>query len=213
MITEKMNVHRALCELKTIDSRIAKKIAESSFCTANKTSNSKIGGKSINEYMEEAKNNYKSIFALINRRNAIKRAVSLSNAVTEVTIGGMTFRVAEAIEMKNRGMDNFKNLVMELSSQLNRASGVIKRSEDEMDERADKYVIGLYGSKEKAQSPEVTAVRDAYVKANTYELVDPINIKTQIDKYQHLISDFESEVDSALSVSNAITEIEFSYEA
>lgn len=213
MITEKMNVHRALCELKTIDSRIAKKIAESSFCTANKDSNSKIGGKPINEYMEEAKNNYKSILALINRRNAIKRAVSLSNAVTEVTIGGTTFRVAEAIEMKNRGMDNFETLVMELSSQLNRASGVIKRSEDEMDERADKYVIGLYGSKEKAQSPEVTAVRDAYVKANTYELVDPINIKAQIDEYQRLISDFNSEVDSALSVSNAITEIEFSYEA
>lgn len=213
MITEKMNIHRALCELKTIDSRIAKKIAESSFCVANKTSNSKIGGKPISEYVEEAKNNYKSILALINRRNAIKRAVSLSNAVTEITIGGTTFRVAEAIEMKNRGMDNFEVLVMELSSQLNRASGVIKRSEDEMDEHADKYVIGLYGSKEKAQSPEVTAVRDVYVKANTYELIDPINIKAQIDKYQRLISDFKSEVDSALSVSNAITEIEFSYEA
>ena len=213
MITEKMNVHRALCELKTIDSRIAKKIAESSFCTANKASNSKIGGKPINEYVEEAKNNYKSILALINRRNAIKRAVSLSNAETEVTIGGKTFRVAEAIEMKNHGMDNFELLVMELSSQLNRASGAIKRSEEEMNERADKYVIGLYGSKEKAQSPEVTAVRDAYVKANTYELIDPINIKAQIDEYQRLISNFESEVDSALSVSNAITEIEFSYEA
>lgn len=213
MITEKMNVHRALCELKTIDSRIAKKIGESSFCTANKTSNSKIGGKPINEYVEEAKNNYKSVLALINRRNAIKRAVSLSNAVTEVTIGGKTFRVAEAIEMKNHGMDNFEHLVMELSSQLNRASGAIKRSEEEMDERADKYVIGLYGSKEKAQSPEVIAVRDAYVKANTYELIDPINIKAQIDEYQRLISDFNSEVDSALSVSNAITEIEFSYEA
>lgn len=60
---------------------------------------------------------------------------------------------------------------------------------------------------------EVTAVRDAYVKANTYELIDPINIKAQIDEYQRLISDFQSEVDSALSVSNAITEIEFSYEA
>lgn len=213
MITEKMNIHRALCELKTIDSRIAKKIAGSSFCVANKTSNSKIGGKSISEYVEEAKNNYKSIVALINRRNAIKRAVSLSNAVTEVTIGGKTFRVAEAIEMKNRGMDNFEGLVMELSSQLNRASGVIKRSEDEIDEYADKYVIGLYGSKEKAQSPEVTALRDAYIKANTYELIDPINIKAQIDEYQRLISDFNSEVDSALSVSNAITEIEFSYEA
>lgn len=45
------------------------------------------------------------------------------------------------------------------------------------------------------------------------ELVDPINIKAQIDKYQRLISDFNNEVDSALSVSNAITEIEFSYEA
>lgn len=213
MITEKMTIHRALCELKTIDSRIAKKIGESSFCTANKTSNSKIGGKPINEYVEEAKNNYKSILALINRRNAIKRAVSLSNAVTEITIGGKTFRVAEAIEMKNSGMDNFETLVMELSSQLNRASGVIKRSEEEMDERADKYVIGLYGSKEKAQSPEVTAVRDAYIKANTCELIDPINIKAQIDEYQRLISDFQSEVDSALSVSNAITEIEFSYEA
>lgn len=44
MTTEKMTVHKALTELKLLDDRIAKAIAEGIYCVANKHSNDKIGG-------------------------------------------------------------------------------------------------------------------------------------------------------------------------
>lgn len=47
MVTETMNIHKALCELKTIDSRINKLINVATFCVANKHFNQKIGGTDV----------------------------------------------------------------------------------------------------------------------------------------------------------------------
>lgn len=41
---EKMSVHKALAELKIIDSRIERSIDDAQFCVANKHSNEKING-------------------------------------------------------------------------------------------------------------------------------------------------------------------------
>ena len=98
MNKEKMTIHRALAELKTIDSRIEKAISETRFCRSNKHSNEKINGKSIDDYIAETKSAYESINDLIRRRNAMKRAVVLSNAITNVTVGDEVMTVAEAIE-------------------------------------------------------------------------------------------------------------------
>ena len=57
MTNEKMTVHKALVELKTIDARIEKTIRDASFVIANKHSNQKISGESsglfdLYEFME-----------------------------------------------------------------------------------------------------------------------------------------------------------------
>lgn len=100
MTTETMTIHKALCELKTLDSRIKKAIEGSVFVFANKHSNAKVSGKTISAYSDEVKSAYQSACDLIARRDAIKRAVTLSNATTKVTIGGQEYTIAEAIEMK-----------------------------------------------------------------------------------------------------------------
>ena len=83
METQKMTVHKALCELKTMDSRIQKAIDSSPYVVVNKHSSKKINGVSIDEFCRQAKSAYQSVNDLINRRNAIKRAVVLSNATTK----------------------------------------------------------------------------------------------------------------------------------
>lgn len=100
MTTETMTIHKALCELKTLDSRIKKAIEGSVFVFANKHSNAKVPGKTISAYSDEVKSAYQSACDLVARRDAIKRAVTLSNATTKVTIGGQEYTIAEAIEMK-----------------------------------------------------------------------------------------------------------------
>lgn len=213
MNTEKMTVHRALAELKTLDARIQKIISSTKYCFANKHSNTKVNGIEIDDYIAEMKDNYKSVKALINRRNAMRKAVVLSNATTEVEIASTKYRVAEAIEMKNHGMYNYQVLV----SAIIRDKAVAQEAIDKyngttLEKKADDYVIGLYGSKEKASGTEAGATRKAYIEANTYDFVDPLGITSIQKNLEDMIANFSAEVDAALSVSNAITEIEFSYE-
>ena len=213
MNTEKMTVHRALSELKTLDDRIQKSIETATFCFANKHSNSKVNGEKIEEVVKEMKNGYKSIRTLINRRNALKRAVALSNAVTEVEIAGAKYRVAEAIEMKNHGMENYQQLAFAITGQRAKAMVQIdKHNGEALEKKADEYVIGLYGSKEKPDGTGAGETRKAYIDANSYDFIDPIGTVEISEELDDMIAKFESEVDAALSVSNAITEIEFSYE-
>lgn len=213
MNTEKMTVHRALAELKTLDDRIHKAIAGAYYCFANKHSNTKVNGVGIDDFVATIQDNYKSVKALINRRNAMKKAVVLSNATTDVEIGGVKYRVAEAIEMKNHGMDNYRTLVNTIARNRAVAQDYIDNHNGAtLEKKADDYVVGLYGSKEKATGAEAEATRKAYIDANTYDFVDPLGIVVIQQNLEDMIANFNAEVDAALSVSNAITEIEFSYE-
>ena len=159
------------------------------------------------------KDDYKSIRTLMNRRNAMKRAVTLSNATTEVEINGIKYRVAEAIEMKNHGLDNYSILLRALIKGRTDAKLLIEKNNGAaLEKRADDYVLGLYNSKEKVVSTEAENTRNEYIKANTYDFIDPLDVVAIQSELEEFIENFRSEVDAALSVSNAITEIEFSYE-
>lgn len=94
MTTETMTVHKALAELKLLDSRIEKAIAEGVYCAANKHSNDKIGGVPLDDYIKIMQGGYDKAADLINRRKAIKRSVVLSNAVTKVSVAGNEYTVA-----------------------------------------------------------------------------------------------------------------------
>ena len=212
MNNEKMTVHRALAELKNIDSRIYKLISQFVPCISNKHSNTKINGIPINEFTDKMKSDYKSIRTLINRRNAIKKAVSLSNAVTEIEVDGIKYRVAEAIEMKNHGMDNYNHLLKHITSRMAECISIIDKNNSTLDKRADDYIIGLYGSRDKVTGEDAQSTRKAYIDANIYEMIDPIDVNKITDELRSKSDNFMAEIDAALSVSNAITEIEFSYE-
>lgn len=213
MITEKMNVHRALSELKILDARIAVATASGVFCVPNKHSNDKIEGVSADEYKESMKANWSKINDLIRRRKAIKKAVVLSNAVTKVNVAGTEYTVAEAIEMKNHGLDGEKALFSKLKHSLKTAVDMIEEKNGAwLEQRLERYISSLYGEKDKKTNlEEIKKAEAEFVKANTYELVDAIDIKKQIEDLESKISAFEAEVDAVLSSSNAITEIEISY--
>ena len=214
MINETMTVHEALSELKMLDKRIRASINRSTLCVSNKHSNQKIGGKSIEDFRQEAKSSYESIRALIRRRSAIRNALSVSNAKTIVTIGGVDYSIAEAIEMKNTGVDNYRALLEHMSYQMTSAcNDVIRGNGDTLQKKADDYVFALYGSKDKGVDAETIAkAREAYIAANTIDLIDPIDIKREIDRLDVFIEQFKAEVDSKISISNALTSIEISYE-
>lgn len=213
MVQEKMNVHKALSELKTLDSRVFSAIDGTTFVVANKHSNQKISGKPISEFCDEMTAAYNKVNDLIRRREAIKRAVVLSNATTKVTIGGREYTVAEAIEMKNHGVELKQMLLGEMRKAYAKAQQTADRANgEELERRADEYVKSLYGNTDmKNASEEVKKSRADFVTTQTVELVDPLKVSEKIAALEGEIDAFMVEVDSALSVSNAITEISVEY--
>lgn len=211
MTTETMNVHKALAELKILEDRIDLAITSATFCVANKTSNTKIAGVSVEDYKSIIKGYWDKVNDLIARRTAIKRAVQLSNAVEKVTINGQEMTRVEAIEMKNHGLEAKRDLLRRLRNQYTNALVKIDSENRELEKRADNYITNFLGSKENAKGEEAEAARKTFVDNNQFILVDPLKIKDKIEALEVEISAFESEVDSALSVSNALTVITIEY--
>lgn len=213
MVQETMTVHKALAELKVLDSRLDSVIGAGVYCTANKRSSDKIQGVDVDKFISSMRSAHDSATDLIRREKAIKRAVTLSNATTEVTIGHKSYTVAEAIWMKNHGIEKDVMLLKRMKSQLAASTTLVEeRNGQELEDRADKYVSEMYsGSDGKSISNEASVVRAEFIKSQSYVLIDPLDVRDKIDKLEAEILAFTSEVDAALSVSNAITTITIEY--
>ena len=217
MTTEKMTIHKALAELKTMDSRINQAISARPYVNAVKHTAEKINGVTISEFREEIKSAYQKVQSLIARRNAIKRAVVLSNANTKVTIGGVEYTVAEAIDAKQNGMEYKKYLRQRMVENYRTAQVAIdSNSGESLEKKAEQYVLSVIqaqpkDSKMSIDSDAMKALRKDYIENNTYDLIDPLNIVKLMNDLMEEINEFETEVDAALSTSNAITVIEFEY--
>lgn len=213
MKKETMTIYKALAELKLIDNRIIVAIHEGTYCIANKHSNEKIKGVPVEEYKGVMQDCYEKVTDLIKRRNAIRRAVALSNGTTKVTINDTEYTVAEAIEMKKHGVEFDEEMFDVLKRQYDNVQSEIHQQNGcNLENKADQYVIGIYGSKEdKTNADDVEKTKKDFITANSYELVDPIRILDKINALEESIASFKAEVDAALNTSNAVTEIEISY--
>lgn len=217
MTIEKMTIHKALAELKTMDDRINKAIRSATYVLAVKHSAEKINGKTVTNFKEDMRSGYQKVTDLIARRDAMKRAVVLSNATTKVKIGDNEYTVAEAIEMKNHGMEFRSALLYQMNNAYVSAQNDLTRNGGEaLEKKAEQYVLAVIAaqpkdSKMSVDSDAMKALRQNYIENNTYDLVDPMDVAKIIEKLDAEINEFNAEVDAALSVSNALTVIEFEY--
>ena len=215
--TEKMTVHKALAELKTMDDRISKAISSTTFVLAAKHSAEKINGVKVSDFKDKMRSSYQKVTDLIKRRDAMKRAVVLSNAVTKVQIGDKNLTVAEAIEAKNHGMEFKSKLLSAMSCAYTQAQSELTRNGGEaLEKKAEQYVLAVIAaqpkdSKMSVDSDAMKALRQTYIENNTYDLIDPLDIAKVMEALDAEINEFNAEVDAALSVSNALTVIEFEY--
>lgn len=213
MTKENMLVYKAQSERKTLESRINSLISSSWFININKHSNEKIEGLSVEGYKKTLQGAWDNAIDLIKRQEAINRAVTLSNAVTKVKIGEDEYTVAEAIWMKNHGMEFYGLLKRRIEMQHAQAvSTLAEKNGRELEDRANEYVTGMYGEKDsKVSTGDIEKTRRSFIENHTYDLVDPIKAQEKIEWLEQKINGFMVEVDAALSVSNAVTEITIEY--
>ena len=211
--SEKMTIHKALCELKIIGDRIYKEQNSMPFVFVNEQANKKVQGVNLPEYIKLIESAHQSTVDLIARRDAIKRAVVLSNATTTVMVGGKQYTVAEAIEMKNHGLEFYKKLLQKMVFEMRNAKTNAETANGKnLEARADGYIRNLYGATDmKSLTQEATEEREKFIKQHTSELVDPLKLDTKIAELEKFIYEFSIDVDAVLSTSNAVTEIEICY--
>lgn len=209
-MTEKMNIHQVLADLKVLDARIAKLLSGTEFALANKHGNEKIGGKPLAEVNGDIKATYQKVRDLMKRRAAMRASLVKSNAETTITICGKTMTVAEAIEMKSNGIAVYQRLLKRLRDDFVTAQDVIaQHSGDRMEQAAERYVSNMLGQQAKEANKNTVEIaqqlRQHYIENNSYDLIDPINIKKEIEETEKFVDDFTANIDAALAVSNATT--------
>lgn len=208
-----MNVHQALAELKMMDKRILAAVREPEWVITNKHSNTKINGIEVKEVVEGIKSKYQKVLDLIHRRDAIKRAVVNSNAVTKITVAGKEYTVAEAIDRKNNGVEYLKNLVLRVNHDYTMAKTNADRANGaDLERRADDHVRIMLGNSDmKGATAEAVRLRNEFILAQTTDIIDPIGALAEIEKLNEEVNSFLMNVDAALSVSNAVTTIVVEY--
>ena len=206
--TETMTIHKALSELKVLRARISKDCNELrpvAVSRANRTTAAEQA-----KFAEDAKSAIISMCDKISRFNAIKSGIVLSNATTNVVVGGKTVTVAEAIEMKANYMAFLRNLNITLSSSYASCIGEKTKIENEIENSASR----IFGSSQTASDAktDLMAMYNGYISANAPQLIEAIDTKKATARLTEIIDAFASDIDSALSVSNATTEISVTYE-
>lgn len=213
MTTETMTIHRGLAEINVLEDRISKLTREAIFCGAAKQSMKKMNGVSIEEYKANGQSSLDKIKDLIARLNAIKRAISESNAVTHRIVCGKDYTIAQIIWMNQHGIDFLSDLLNQMERQYSNAISTIERANANLSDRADDFVIRSNNPADKdgMSSEAIRDMRDGYIERETMILIDGIDIKKTKDDLADEINKFKAEVDAVLSESNATTEITIEY--
>lgn len=207
----KMTIHRALAELKLIDSRIEKAINVVEPTGLMQLGKSVNGFYSKEEFEKNVKSKYQSVTDLIDRKNSIKSAIVKANGTTKVNVSGKEMTISDAI--------NFKTVIAvkkDLILQLQRKHNAVKAKFNQENEKINtvaldnaKIMIGKQGDDSvKPNDEDVKNIVEPFVKRNEFHLVDPLKIEETIEQLQIEVDEFEVEVDAVLSEINALTEIE-----
>lgn len=202
-----MTIHAALGEIKKLKQRIEKGTLNAVFIGNMKKSADTVNNyaHSRDEFKSIVTANYQSLNDLIKELNAIKSAVTLSNATTKLEVGTETMTVAEAINRKEY-IEFEKTLLRKMKHQYDNVVASTTRRNEDVEDNLNEQVTALIGKDPKAKD-NLVGFMEQYRNSNSWENVDPLNLKEKIDALELRISDFEANVDVALSVSNAITTI------
>lgn len=199
-----MTIHRALGEIKLYDKKIVD-LLDKDFVLASKKRLAKIHGVDVEKYKEEMKANLQSLRALMRNRQTLKSAIAKSNETTEVTIGGETMTVLDAIERKNF-MNMRMSVVNTLKSQFNRADREVRMYEDNLQANLENYIKNT--TKELNNRDLIDSLTESYKSLNEVVMIDPSNLRLVIEEMTKENDQFNTEVDYVLSESNSNTTIE-----
>lgn len=206
----KFTVTRGLAELKTLTARIQTAIATGTYVAAVRGKKEVPLNSAVtkDELTATIQKSLQSVSDLIKRRDAIKRAIIVSNGKTVVKIGNDEMTVAEAIERKS-SIQFQSQLISTLQAQYMQATTQVNGQNQRVEADIEKRVIAVYGNdKGKVSKDQYDLIAEAVKGDNEAKLLDPLKVADKIADLRKEYEDFVTEVDFVLSESNARTDIE-----
>jgi hypothetical protein len=218
-MSEKMLVTQALDERDLLVKKIVDKIEKASFVDTMKPNEEKVYAKRISkeDYAKEAESAYQQIMDLIERFQKIDAAIVASNAQTEITTSYGKFSVAGAISLRSRlrGVGGYQSnadfegiLQNKMKMEYNDRVRSCDIKNCQLQSTAEEMRLSILGRDAKIKDDKPLSVVEAYVKENTTELVDPLDVKKKLEALEEKRNTLLTELDTQIKVSNATTFIE-----
>ena len=209
LIMVEMTVQRALNELNTLESRIEKRLLDFRIVGTRKNSESKVSEtrETVADFTTNATAIMDSVDALLKRQRQLKQAIMTSNAQTMIEVAGVTYSVMTAIDRK-RTIEVEKMVLDNMKHELRKAEVKVSRENDNVEAYIQRQVLAMAGEDLSNKKDEfIVSFEKTYRDKNGWDLVDPLGLRNLIEKREQEILEFELEIDTALTVSNAITKI------
>jgi hypothetical protein len=202
-MTTQMSVTQGLAELKLLDKRLCKGLTDISW-VAISTKTKKVVEEDLKKV---ASSEYQSYMDLVKRRDTIKRAIVISNAMTAVTIGKTwTGTVAEAVEHKS-SIQYKKRLLEQMKKNILSVDAEFEQATDEITSRLDRLLSSELGKDVKTNPETIASLTASFQETNKVLLLDPLGLKAKVKELESEIDAFETNVDWVLSEMNGKTMI------
>ncbi|QZA70989.1 hypothetical protein AH06_217 [Erwinia phage AH06] len=161
---------------------------------------------SVADAEELIKKNWSALNDMIKVRNDIRGKVIMSNATTKITLGDNEYTIVEALDFRN-ALPEKKQILATLQNNYNNTMKSYRQQGAMHDKRLGDVRSESLASGKKFDEAALKTFTDPVDMKMKPGLIDPLGITDVIEALQKEITDFELNVDYALSESNATTKI------
>ena len=215
-MADKMLVTQALDERDLLVKKINDKISKANFVDTIKPNEEKVLDARVSreEFAKDAESAFQQIQDLIDRFQRIDAAIVASNANTKINTTYGEFTVAGAISLRSRlrgvgsydGEADFEAALQEkMESDFNKRVNLAELKNKQLQSTAESMRLSILGKDTKVKDEEPLEMVEAYVKENTTELVDPLDVQKKTAMLREKRDTLLTELDTQIKVSNATT--------
>lgn len=212
----KMLIAQALDERELLIKKIGDKIDMARFVDTIKQNEEKTMKSRLSreEFAQNATSAYQQIIDLIDRFQAIDAAIIESNAKTTIETSCGEMSVASAISLRNRlrgkgafaEKADFEGLLIDhFEEEYNFFVHSAEGKNKVLFSTAENMRLSILGKDSKVKDDQPLKVVDEYIKENTTDIVDPLEVNKMVEELKQKRDALIRELDTGIKVSNATT--------
>lgn len=200
-----ITITRALSELKTLRKRFTSEVRELNLVAVKQGEKLRSPNTSykVEDFEKKAKESIQRVDALYNRIIAIKTAIDKSNSETMIKIGNHEMTIQDAL-VKKKYIELEEEKLAKLKNLMNKA----RQDFDDANNENNTLIEKMVAREDPSQKSGIKEDAEQFVnKTRKLSMVDPLGLDSVIKSLEGDIETFKTNIDYALSESNATTKI------